>query len=658
MMLLPLLGLTVAQDTLRLPTIFSDGMVLQRNMPIPVFGSGVPGTRVLVQLGADRKSTYVASDGRWLVKLNPLASGGGLTLTVNTSGSRKSFSNIVVGEVWVASGQSNMEWRLENALGGPEEARAPEPGVRMFTVARNAIERPQDDVNGAWQESSPQTAGRFSAVAYFFARDLHRKLKIPVGVIHTSWGGTPAQAWTSLPALSAAPSLKHYVDEYARALAEYPERKAAYDVAYAEWLKRAYKVDPENIGQREGWQNDETDTGWTVCTLPNTFQTTIGVEMLGSVWYHRAIDLPPGFSKVDCTLELGPVDDFDTTYVNGVQIGKTFLETPNAWLVPRKYRIPAGKLRPGRNWIAVRVFNQSGPAGFMGLPNEMKVTCDGGPSISIAGKWSARIEKKLDALPAEVMARQPATPFGPNHPNAASNLYNGMIAPLIPFGIKGVIWYQGESNADRAHEYRTLFPTLIQDWRSRWNQGDFPFYFVQLANYMARKSEPSESAWAELRDAQSSTLSLPNTGQAVIIDIGEEKDIHPRNKKDVGARLARIALAKNYGWSIEYSGPVAEKSQIGGTRIRLSFSHASGLKTSDDGPVVGFQIAGQDHVWHWATAVIEGTTVVVSSPEVPHPIAIRYAWSDNPKCNLVNGDGLPAGPFRTDDWPLTTEHRK
>ena len=611
----------------------------------------------MVQLGEEKKPTFTDNDGRWMVKLSAHQATTGLVMTVKTAAIQYTFKDVKVGEVWVASGQSNMEFRLASANAAAEEIANPEPGISMFTAQQQAIDRPQLDVPGDWQNANPQTVGRFSAVGYFFAKELHQRLHIPIGIIHTSWGGTPAEAWTSIPALSAEPKLKQMVDNYLASLNDYPARFAAFQTQYRAWTDKIEASFPENKGEKEGWAAPEApSTEWHTTNMPNQFTAPFGSEILGAAWFRRNFEVAPTDAGKPARINLGVVDDFDITYVNGVKVGGVGLETANAWDQVRNYEIPAGLLKAGNNTVAVRIFNQAGPGGFKSVAKELYVSV-ADKKIPLAGTWLDRIEVELKSMPKNHAGPQPQPPYGPNHPHAPGALYNGMIAPFIPYGIKGAIWYQGESNADRAYQYRTLFPAMISDWRRRWGQGDFPFYFVQLANYQPRANEPRESAWAELREAQNMTLEMPNTGQAVIIDIGEGADIHPKNKQDVGKRLSRIALAKNYGWAMEYSGPVYAKATFSSGFARLNFTHAEGLNAVGGGEVKGFQIAGADRKWYWASARIEGSTIVVQSPSVSNPVAVRYAWADNPDCNLVNTEGIPASPFRTDDWPGVTEKK-
>jgi sialate O-acetylesterase len=356
-------------------------------------------------------------------------------------------------------------------------------------------------------------------------------------------------------------------------------------------------------------------------------------------------------------LKLGAIDDFDTTYFNGERVGSTGPDTPNAWTAQRSYRVPGALVRAGRNTVAVRVFDRVGGGGFGG--GEMSLAPSGATSggVALDGEWSYMEEATVPSRRIDY-SRQPQ-PVGPANPNSPTVLYNAMLAPLFPFAIRGAVWYQGESNAGRAEQYRTLFPAMIRDWRAAWNLGDFPFYFVQLANWKSRPVDSIDSEWAELREAQTLTLrAAPNTGMAVTIDIGNPDDIHPRNKLDVGLRLARWALADTYGLKLEKSGPLYDSYKVEGDRVRVRFTHAGGLKTRDGAAPAGFYVAGADHKFVPAEARIEKGAVVVWSKEVPSPVAVRYAWGDNPAANLYNSEGLPASPFRTDDWPAVTAGRR
>jgi len=447
----------------RLPEVLGDHMVVQRGLEVPIWGWTDPGARVTVRMGDEEASATADADGEFTVHLPPQQAGGPHTITVSSENT-VSVEDVLVGDVWICSGQSNMEMAVRGVRDAKQEiADATYPNIRLFTVKRTSTPEPQDDCQGEWQQCSPETVAGFSAVGYFFGRHLREELDVPIGLVNTSWGGTPSEAWTSL----------------------------------------------------------------------------------------RTVE---------------KVEAFDP-------IVKRFQDKPK-------------------------------------------------------------------------------------HPHRPGNLFNGMIAPLLPMRIRGAIWYQGESNAGRACQYRTIFPAMIRDWRAHWKQGDFPFLFVQLANFKKRAEQPGESAWAELREAQTMALDLPHTGQAVIIDIGEAGNIHPKNKQDVGKRLALAARAIAYGEDVTYSGPMYKSMTVEDGKVRLAFDHVNGgLVARGGGPLKGFALAGKDKKWHWAQAKIDGKTVV-SSAEVSEPVAVRYAWADNPECNLYNEAGLPASPFRTDHWPGVTDNNK
>jgi len=491
-------------QALSMPSIFGDHMVLQQGKDLPIWGTAEPGEHVRVRLGGRSERTVADEQGNWRITFAPRGPSHPLTMKVSGDEETLEFEDVLIGEVWVCSGQSNMQWTVANSNNSLlEMEQADYPQLRMFSVERTASAAPQKDCVGSWKVCTPENVPEFSAVGYFFGRELHGALGTPVGMIHTSWGGTPAESWTTLESLVKDPLLSPIQERWVAQQAADDAAKAAYEAAHAAWQQAA-----------------------------------------------------------------------DAAKASGAE-----------------------------------------------APAEPEA-----PTLTNRDSWM---------------------PGG---------LYNAMIAPLVPYAIQGAIWYQGESNAGRAYQYRTLFPTMIRDWRASWNQGDFPFLFVQLANFQGRGSAPSESAWAELREAQSMTLdACANTGQAVTIDIGHMTDIHPRNKQEVGRRLALNALATTYGQDIPYSGPQYAAMAINGNAVTLSFEHtAYGLQTYDQGKLVGFSIAGEDRKFVWADAKIEGNTVIVSSEAVAAPVAVRYAWADNPECNLYNGVGLPASPFRTDDWPGVT----
>jgi sialate O-acetylesterase len=649
-----------ARADVRVPSIIGDNMVLQQGRKDRVWGWAGAGERVSVTFEGRTSRVNADADGRWQVLVGPFKSGGPFTLTV-AGANTLTFKNVLVGDVWVCSGQSNMEWILQNAQGGPQDAaQADYPEIHLFTVQKKTSDKPLEDVQGRWVVTTPKEAASFSAVGFYFGRELYRRLKIPLGLIHTSWGGTPAEAWTSRAALAADPSFKAILERYDKELADLPRLQREHAARMAEWEKQYTLQDEGNKGEALGYARPGLDlTGWKKMSLPQLWESA-GLNLDGSIWFRRDVEVPSSWAGRDLTLSLGPVDDFDTTYFDGTRVGATGAETPNAWMTPRVYKIPGALVRAGRNVVAVRVFDRMGGGGFGGSPGVMSLAPAGarpGEAVALEGAWDYKEESVVESKKIDY-SNYPGPPPGPSNQNNPSVLYNAMLAPLTSYAIRGVIWYQGESNAGRAYQYRALFPAMIRDWRAAWREGDFPFYFVQLANWKARKEDSIDSEWAELREAQLLTLkNTPHTGMAVTIDIGNPEDLHPRNKLDVGLRLARWALADVYGQKLEVSGPLYDSKIVEGDKVRLRFKHAAALKTSAAAAPAGFFIAGDDRRFHAAEARIEGATVVVWSRDVPHPVAVRYAWADSPAANLYNADGLPASPFRTDDWPGLTAGR-
>jgi len=490
--LLTLLATVCALNAaVKLPALISDHMVLQQGMPVRVWGTADPGEGVRVDFQGQSVSVKASANGKWTAWLRPLVAAGPLEMTI-AAGNTITVKDVLVGEVWVGSGQSNMEFKLQTAVNHDEEiAHADYPMIHLFQVKRGVAAQPLDDAVGTWQVCSPTSVKGFSAVEYFFGRHLQLNLHVPMGLIESDWGGTPAQSWTSHPAMESDASLKYVLDEWDKTLANYPTAKQKYDAAI------------------EKWNTDVAEA--------------------------RA----------------------------------------------------AGKTPPNR----------------------------------------------------------PALPAGPGHQNTPAGLYNAMIAPLTPYAIRGVIWYQGESNANsdiHAYNYRRLFGAMIQDWRNQWGEGDFPFYFVQLANYQ------TNGRWPVLRESQAETLRLANTAMAVILDIGESKDIHPKNKQDVGLRLALAARALTYHQPVEYAGPTFHMAVPENGAMRVYMTHADGMAARGGGEIKGFEIAGADGRYVGAMAKVEGNTLLVSCPQVMEPVAVRYAWADDPVSNLVNQAGLPAGSFRSD----------
>jgi sialate O-acetylesterase len=630
---------TVAAEVQRpfLHPLFSDHMVFPRDLKAPVWGWTTPGAKVQVKMGERSAEATAGPDGKWQALLGPFAAGGPFTLAV-TGPQTVTLSDVLTGDVWICSGQSNMLWGVGGVVNAEQEiAAATLPQIRLLTVPCVTAYEPRDLFQGAWQECSPATVGGFSAVGFFFGRQLHQDLGIPIGLINSSWGGTIAEAWVSSEALKTMPDfLPAFVQQ--EALIEAMRTKA---YSFEAEMERWWAANDPGSAEGRTWAAPELDTaGWKAMALPAGWEQAGLPGFDGIAWFRRAVEVPAEWSGKACTLHLGPIDDMDTTFVNGKLVGAT-----NTWQAPRDYAVPAGVIKAGRNLIAVRVLDTGGAGGLYGKPEDLRLEPQGGgAAIPLNGAWQFR-----DSVP---LAQTKPVPqrLEQGNPNQVSVLYNAMISPLLPFGIRGAIWYQGESNAGRHEQYARLLPTLIRDWRARFGVGDFPFLIVQLANFMAVDAEPKNDAWPLLREAQwLTTQAVPKAALALAIDIGDAADIHPRNKQDVGRRLALGALALSYDRKVEYSGPVYRDLAIEGGKVRVRFDHlGGGLVAKGDSKVTGFAIAGADGRFVWADATIDGETVVVKAAAVAEPKAVRYAWANNPVCNLYNQAGLPALPFRTD----------
>jgi sialate O-acetylesterase len=635
-----------------LPAIFSDNMVLQQQSAAGIWGKADPGRTVSVFTSWNGKTVRVKADGKgdWQTKLPTPSFGGPFTITV-TEKNRIVLKNVMIGEVWLCSGQSNMEmplagWGRINHF-QEEIERANYPQIRLLQAIHKTADRPVDDLavrNGGWESCSPATIPEFSAVAYFFAREIYDKTKIPIGLIHSSWGGTIAEAWTSFETLRSLPDFA----AAATAIHNSPVSGATVDFAATlrNWENNLKLKDPGFKGGNPVWAADNLDvSAWKTMTLPVLWENAGLPDYDGVVWFRKKIQVPESWNGEDLVVSLGPIDDQDVTWFNGHQIGAT-----NLYSTARVYKVPGRLVKKGENTISVRVFDTGGGGGIYGDASEMFIKNKKGDKISLAGNWIYQ--------PSFSMKDAPPRPADPSNPNRPTVLYNAMINPIIHYTIRGAIWYQGESNASRAYQYRTLLPAMITDWRQKFDVGDFPFYIVQLANYMKRAENPGPSAWAELRESQLLTAeTLSNSGLAVTIDIGNAADIHPKNKQDVGKRLALIALNKVYSKGNEYSGPLYRSGKIEGDAIRIHFDHSEGLQAKG-GSLHGFSIAGKDRKFFWADAKISGKDVLVSSPNVKEPVSVRYGWADNPDVNLYNGAQLPASPFRTDTWEESTFGKK
>ena len=640
-----------APAAVKLPAVFGDNMVLQRGMEAPIFGWADGGETVAVQGSwmAAPLETTAGPDGRWLVRIPVPGESGPFTITIAGKEGRVVLENVAAGEVWVCSGQSNMEMCLDKIHAGyhgvlnykEEIAAADWPMIRLFTVPNRLSAVPESDCGGAWQVCTPETAKGFSAAGYFFGRKIHRALGVPVGLISADWGGTPAEAWTPAGDLAAmkdfAPAL-----EKLRAMAKNPDLfERDYREKMAAWRDHLAATDRGTAG---GWMRPGIDdSSWKAMDLPGAWEDKGLPGFDGIVWFRKEVVLPPAMQGKDLVLELGPIDDMDVAWFNGKRVGG--IETMNYWQTPRVYKVPASLVRAGRNVIVLRVYDFGGAGGVCGRKEQMALRLAGkgeGGRISLAGPWRffpGCTQTELGPMPLRQNVLNSHTP---------TVLFNGMIAPLIPYGIRGAIWYQGESNRLRAAQYRTLFPLMIRAWRKAWGERDFPFDFVQIAPF---RYGGDPTAAAKLREAQLMALSVKNTGMAVTVDIGNPGNIHPSNKQEVGRRLALWALARTYGRKgIVFSGPIYKAMKKEGKRIRLFFDHVGGGLAPRDAELTCFTVAGKDRIFKPARAVIDGDTVVVSSDEVPSPVAVRFAFSDAPEPNLRNEEGLPASPFRTDSW--------
>jgi len=634
-------------------SIFSDNMVLQQGMSIPVWGWASPGEEIHVDFNGQAVYGVADDDGNWRVVLAPVKAGGPFEMKVEGRNSFTVLKNVLVGEVWIASGQSNMEWPLSGAIDAEREINnANFDHIRLFTVAKNASICAPKEPEGKWSICSPETAGNFSAVAYFFGRELHRKLGVPIGLINSSWGGTTAEAWTSREMLASMPQFEDFVLRYEKNLVNFERDTTVYKAKLKEDEIKGYPADPANVGFEKGWAEQTTNTSdWETIPVPSYWQDA-GLDFSGVLWFRRDVEIPAEWTGKELTLNLCPCDKRDTTYFNNVKVGEMGREQPESWATPRTYKIPAGLAKAGRNTLAVRVYSNAFSGGIMGSTADLNLGPDDIPDdarIPLAGKWRYKVEANFGKIVPLALQQ----PLGPGNPNSPFILFTGMIKPLIPFAMRGVIWYQGESNISRSAKYRALFPAMICSWRKAWQQGDFHFLFVQLANYGQRSNEPEESEWAELREAQLKTLQTPNTGMAVTIDIGDTADVHPKNKQDVGMRLAVNALNIVYGLkNIVPSGPLFSSAAVEGSKIRIRFKHAKDGLVAKGEELVGFAIAGKNRAFVWAKARIDGETVRVWSNRIKKPMAVRYAWANNPACNLYNKAGLPASPFRFERFAL------
>jgi sialate O-acetylesterase len=619
----------------KLPVLISDGMVMQRDANVKIWGWADANEKVSINFNGKMYEAAAGADGKWAVMLSDLKAGGPYSMDINAS-NHIALTNILVGDVWVCSGQSNMELPMNRVKSRYPDviANADNPNIRQFIVPHvYDFKGPKENLkSGSWVSANPKSVLEFTAVGYFFAKELYEKYHVPIGLINASLGGSPAQAWLSEDALKAFPEYLQTANKFkdSNYISQITEKEKAVSDA---WYGRIQQLDKGlEKGQAQWFDVNYDASQWPTMNVPGYWADGSLGNVNGVVWFRKEIDVPASMTDKPAKLWLGRIVDGDFTYVNGKQVGSVSYQYP-----PRIYDVPSGLLKEGKNIIVVRVINNSGRGGFVSdKPYQLSA---GGQTIDLKGQWQYKLGATMEPLPGKTFIEwQP------------EGLYNGMAAPLLNYRIKGVIWYQGESNTAKPREYQKLLPALIADWRAKWNQGDLPFLYVQLPNFMEVKANPSESGWAELRDAQLKTLAVPNTGMAVTIDLGEWNDIHPLNKQDVGKRLALAAQRVAYGdEKVVYSGPIYQSMKIEGNKIILTFTNTGGgLTAKGGGELKYFAIAGADKKFVWAKAKIEYNKVVVWNDQLANPVAIRYAWADNPEgANLYNEEGLPASPFET-----------
>lgn len=649
---------------LKLPALFMDNMVLQQNTSSEVWGWADAGEKIMIESAwGEQTSATADQNGHWICDLKTPSAGGPYTITIKGSKDVIELKNILIGEVWFCSGQSNMEMPVEGWLpyspiqnSQQEIEQADHPDIRLFTVVHNASLSLENDVIGDWEVCSPRTVRSFSATAYFFGRKLQKELNVPIGLIHSSWGGTPAQAWMDKEHLEKYPDFKQVIDKIDASKEKEAEQKA--------WLNNLPRVPVKKGAQGNDWaqvdlKDNEVskvnfdDSQWKTMDLPRLWETSEVGEFDGVVWFRKKINLPDSFSGKDLVLKLGPIDDMDITYFNGTEVGRHMKE--GFWEAKRIYKIPADLIQKDNNTIVVRVVDFQGGGGIYGSAQNMKIyPADSSVNpVSLAGDWKflpvaeyRHASFYLFDIKTQQYYDRPKVPVE-SSPNNPTTLFNGMVHPVVPYTIKGVIWYQGEANTGNPSLYEQLFPDLIKNWRDIWGLGSFPFYFVQIAPWDYGKDTHSQ----ELRDAQRKALKVPNTGMAVTVDIGEPDNIHPPDKQDVGKRLALWALAKTYNKDMVYSGPLYESAEFKNNQVIISFKYiGKGLTSKDGENLKHFLIAGEDKNFKKADAVIKDDKVIVSSPEVKNPKAVRYLWDNTSSASLFNADGLPASSFRTDNW--------
>ena len=618
----------------KLPRLVRDSMIFQRDTKVKIWGWASAKEKIKVSFQNKKYNTAADANGNWMIVLSPMKAGGPYTMNIDAI-NHLTINNILIGDVWMCSGQSNMvhQMILHRELYEDDIAKANYPEIRQFWIPTlTDLQKLHDDLpTGYWKSANPQDVLQFSAVAYFFAKTIYQKYHVPIGLINSSVGGPGIEAWISEEGLKQFPSVLDKIQK---------NKDTAYintinRTAFAANANRPKPTDKGLIGPMPWYDTSYAGKGWHNISLPGYWEDQGIKDLDGIVWYRKEIDVPASMTGVDAKVFLGRIVDADFLYVNGKLAGNTTYQYPQ-----RRYQLPAGLLKPGKNIFVIRVINNSGKGGF--VADKPYYISAGGQKIDLKGEWQYKVG---DAFSKQNSAAPIALEYQP------TALFNAMVAPLINYTIKGILWYQGEGNISNASDYEKLLPAMIADWRGRWKQNDVPFIYVQLPNFGEVQYLPSESPWAVLREAQLKTLSVPNTGIAVAIDLGEWNDIHPMNKKDVGIRLALAAEHVAYSEkNIVYSGPIYQSSKTVDNKIIISFNNiGSGLITNDGEELNQFAIAGADKKFVWAKAKIDRDKVIVWSDKIANPMYVRYAWADNPDgANLYNKEGLPASPIRTD----------
>lgn len=639
-------AISIFAGDLKLNSLFSDDMVLQRGQVLSVYGEAKPGSEVSIRFIGKDFSTKSEESGDWKVQIGEYSAGGPYEMQISSNEKTITLTNLMIGDVWICSGQSNMNMPLAGwgrVLNYENEiANADYPNIRLLTIPLTLAPSPQQKVDtDGWKVCSPKNVENFSAVGYFFGRDVYKETNVPIGLIHVSKGGTPVETWMCEAALSDRPDLSEKIEWVKKSdNALYKNLKSDYKNAYKEWLARLDENDPgytENVK----WYSEEIDISeWETMPLPGAWEGSIG-DYDGVIWFAKEVDIPESWSDEEIIVNLGPIQDYDRTYVNGEYVGD---QTSRNSL--SRYIVKPGLFRAGKNRIVTRVLDMYGAGGLWGKYDNFEVRSASGKTISLKGDWFYK--KGVDLT---VYTEKP--PKAPNPDRNPMILFNGMVSPILDVRAAGVIWYQGESNSRNAYQYREMFPRMITHWRDHFNNDKMVFYFVQLANYTLNGYNVDTEVWATLRESQAAALLLPNTEMATAIDIGDPFDVHPRNKQEVGKRLALKALHNYYEKDIPFSGPVYKSVSFKGNKAIVSFDYTyNGFSVNDNKPIREFELAGDDEKFYPASAEISGDKIIVISPDVPNPAAVRYAWKNYPLVNLYNSAGLPIYPFRTDNYKL------